>query len=63
MILRTDWESLDGHTAFDTPNRINLHAGAALLRDLQTLRPAPISAPGSTGTGMLARRCRGDGAR
>ncbi len=39
MILRTDWESLDGHTAFDTPNRINLHAGAALLRDLDA--PAP----------------------
>ncbi|MCE1197147.1 hypothetical protein LWX53_11705, partial [bacterium] len=30
IILRTDWESLDGHTAFDTPNIINLYAGAAL---------------------------------
>ncbi|TXT46052.1 MAG: Uncharacterized protein FD137_1323, partial [Spirochaetes bacterium] len=30
VILRTDWESLDGHTAFDTPNIVNLYAGAAL---------------------------------
>lgn len=30
IILRTDWESLDGHTAFDTPNIVNLYAGAAL---------------------------------
>ena len=29
IILRTDWESLDGHTAFDTPNIVNLYAGAA----------------------------------
>ena len=29
IILRTDWESLDGHTAFDTPNIINLYAGSA----------------------------------
>jgi len=29
VILRTDWESLDGHTAFDTPNIVNLYAGAA----------------------------------
>ncbi len=35
-ILRTDWESLDGHTAFDTPNLLNLHAGAALLKDPAT---------------------------
>lgn len=30
MILRTDWESLDGHSCFHTPNRLNLHAAAAL---------------------------------
>ncbi len=30
IILRTDWESLDGHTAFDTPNIVNLYSGAAL---------------------------------
>jgi hypothetical protein len=32
IILRTDWESLDGHTAFDTPNIVNLYAGAALAQ-------------------------------
>ncbi len=36
IILRTDWESLDGHTAFDTPNILNLYAGAALALDLET---------------------------
>lgn len=35
IILRTDWESLDGHTAFDTSNRINLYAGAMLAADLK----------------------------
>lgn len=34
VILRTDWESLDGHTAFDTPNRINIYAGAMLASRL-----------------------------
>lgn len=34
VILRTDWESLDGHTSFDTPNRINLYAGAMLANHL-----------------------------
>lgn len=34
VIIRTDWESLDGHTAFDTPNFINLYAVAALTNDL-----------------------------
>lgn len=34
IILRTDWESLDGHTAFRTPNRINLYAGSMLAKDL-----------------------------
>lgn len=32
-VIRTDWESLDGHTAFGTPNRINLYAGAMLAAD------------------------------
>jgi len=32
-VFRTDWESLDGHSAFHTPNLVNLHAGAALSRD------------------------------
>lgn len=34
VILRTDWESLDGHTAFRTPNKINLYAGALLAKGL-----------------------------
>jgi len=34
IIIRTDWESLDGHTAFGTPNRINLYAGSMLAADL-----------------------------
>ncbi len=33
IVLRTDWESLDGHTAFDTPNVLNLYAGAAFGKD------------------------------
>ncbi len=32
-IFRTDWESLDGHSAFHTPNVINAYAGAGLSRD------------------------------
>jgi len=35
-IFRADWESLDGHSAFQTPNLINLYAGAMLSRDLAT---------------------------
>jgi hypothetical protein len=35
-MLRTDWEGLEGHTAFDTPNRINVCAGAALSREIDT---------------------------
>jgi hypothetical protein len=35
-IFRTDWESLDGHSAFQTPNLINLYAGAMLSRDRTT---------------------------
>lgn len=34
VMFRTDWESLDGHSCFQTPNLINLHAGAALASDL-----------------------------
>ncbi len=34
IIIRTDWESLDGHSAFLTPNKINLYAGAMLASDL-----------------------------
>ena len=30
VIWRTDWESLDGHSTFATPNLINLYSGAAL---------------------------------
>jgi hypothetical protein len=36
VILRTDWESLDGHSAFQSPNLLNLHSGAALSADLAT---------------------------
>ena len=32
-IFRTDWESLDGNSAFHSPNLVNLYAGAALSRD------------------------------
>jgi hypothetical protein len=35
-IFRTDWESLDGHTAFHTPNILNVYAGAMLSRELGT---------------------------
>lgn len=34
IMLRIDWEHLDGHSAFDTLNIINLYAGAELSRDL-----------------------------
>lgn len=40
LVFRTDWESLDSHSAFETPNLVNLHAGAALGRDLATPGPA-----------------------
>lgn len=30
IVIRTDWESLDGHSVFRTPNKINLYAAAAL---------------------------------
>jgi hypothetical protein len=38
-IFRTDWESLDSHSAFHTPNLVNLYAGAALSRDRQAAAP------------------------
>lgn len=34
VILRTDWEGLDGHTVFDTLNSINVYAGAVLTNHL-----------------------------
>lgn len=33
IILRTDWESLDGHSCFANFNLINLYAGSAIARD------------------------------
>lgn len=34
VIFRTDWESLDGHTVFRSPNLINLYAAGILSSDL-----------------------------
>ena len=51
-IFRTDWESLDGHTAFHTPNRLNLHAGAALACD-QAAAARPVYRAWLAETGML----------
>jgi hypothetical protein len=34
VIIRTDWESLDGHSAFQTLNFVNLYAFSALAGDL-----------------------------
>ena len=36
FIVRTDWESLDGHTVFRTPNLINLYSIAELGINLNT---------------------------
>ncbi|MEO6927761.1 MAG: hypothetical protein ABI190_01245 [Casimicrobiaceae bacterium] len=36
LLVRTDWESLDAHSCFHTPNLVNLYAGAMLATDLQT---------------------------
>lgn len=33
VVFRTDWESLDGHTAFGNMNRINLYSAGMLSRD------------------------------
>lgn len=38
VIFRTDWESLDGHSSFVTPNKINIYSGAML--SLNTDEPA-----------------------
>ncbi|NML44912.1 hypothetical protein HHL11_14230 [Ramlibacter sp. G-1-2-2] len=35
VVIRTDWESLDGHSAFQTLNAFNLYAFSALANDLQ----------------------------
>jgi hypothetical protein len=52
LVFRTDWESLDSHSCFQTPNLANLHAGAALGRDPAT--PAPtIYAEWMARAGML----------
>ncbi|MEW5718594.1 MAG: hypothetical protein AB1817_08210 [Chloroflexota bacterium] len=34
VMYRTDWESLEAHSCFQTPNFVNLFAGAALANDL-----------------------------
>jgi hypothetical protein len=36
VLIRTDWEALQSHTAFDTPNLLNLYSAAALANDLAT---------------------------
>ena len=36
LLVRTDWESLDAHSCFHTPNLVNLYAAAMLATDLQT---------------------------
>jgi len=36
IVLRTDWEGLEAHTAFDTPNLLSLYAAAALAKDVDT---------------------------
>lgn len=33
VIFRTDWESLDGHSSFITPNIINIYSGAMLSKN------------------------------
>jgi hypothetical protein len=53
VILRTDWEGLDGHTAFDTCNRVNVVGAAALARDPDT-DDVEIYGQWLAETGMLA---------
>ncbi|WP_029423390.1 hypothetical protein [Alicyclobacillus macrosporangiidus] len=36
VVFRTDWESLDSHSAFHTLNVVNLYAAAALSKNLDT---------------------------
>lgn len=38
VIIRTDWENLDGHSAFQTLNLVNLYAFSALANDLNADR-------------------------
>jgi hypothetical protein len=52
LVFRTDWESLDSHSVFHTPNLANLHAGAALGRDTTT-PAAAIYAEWMARAGML----------
>ena len=33
MLIRTDWESLDGHVTHKTPNKINLYSSVMLAKD------------------------------
>lgn len=35
-MFRIDWEHLDGHSAFDTLNIVNIYAAAALSKDIST---------------------------
>ena len=39
VMFRVDWESLDGHSSWDTLNQINLYAGASLSLDLEASAP------------------------
>jgi len=34
ILVRTDWEAIDGHAVFETPNLINLFAVAAIDKDI-----------------------------
>ncbi|WP_270933339.1 hypothetical protein [Falsiroseomonas oryzae] len=52
LVFRTDWESLDSHSAFHTPNMANLHAGAMLGRD-PAMPAAAIYAEWMARAGML----------
>jgi hypothetical protein len=53
VILRTDWEGLDGHTAFDTYNRLNVCGAAALAHRPET-PDAAIYGHWLAETGMLS---------
>lgn len=35
VVFRTDWEGLEGHSAFSTLNLVNIYAGAALSKSLE----------------------------
>ena len=36
VLIRTDWEALQSHTTFHTPNVLNLYAASALSNDMET---------------------------